>query len=431
MQFTAYPKYKASGVEWLGEVPEHWGVIRFGRIFEENKRKNTGLKENNVLSLSYGNIKEKNIDSNKGLLPESFETYQIIEPNDIIFRFTDLQNDKRSLRSAISKFHGIITSAYISVKTEQNADFYHYLFRAYDLKKVFYAMGDGMRQSLKIDELNRMSVILPDISEQTAITAFLDKETAKIDRLIAKQSELITLLEEQKKAVISHAVTKGLNQNAPMKDSGVEWLGEVPAGWKLRTIKHFSEINQNVLSENTNKYLLIDYVDISSISSEKGIEKTESFMFKDAPSRARRIVKNGDIIVSTVRTYLRAIAYIENPAKNLIVSTGFAVLSPIKKQIEPKFAKYSFLSESFIAEVISKSKGVSYPAITATELGNIKLPLPSLTEQKEIVAYIDQETTKIDNLIQKQQTLIEKLKEYRTSVIAYAVTGKIDVRNLA
>jgi type I restriction enzyme S subunit len=128
---------KDSGVEWLGDVPEHWNLKRFGYLFDENKRKNIGLKETNVLSLSYGNIKEKNIDDNKGLLPESFETYQIIEPNNIVFRFTDLQNDKRSLRSAISKYHGIITSAYIAVKTKQNADFYNYLFRAYDLQKYF------------------------------------------------------------------------------------------------------------------------------------------------------------------------------------------------------------------------------------------------------------------------------------------------------
>lgn len=198
---------KDSGVEWLGEVPEHWDVVRFGKIFDENKRKNLGMKETNVLSLSYGNIKEKNIDDNKGLLPESFETYQIIEPNDIIFRFTDLQNDKRSLRNAISKFHGIITSAYISVKTQQNSDFYNYLFRAYDLKKVFYSMGDGMRQSLKMDELNKMPVILPKIEEQNQIANFIQKENSKIDNLIQKQQELITQLKEYRTSVISYAVT--------------------------------------------------------------------------------------------------------------------------------------------------------------------------------------------------------------------------------
>ncbi|TPU91394.1 restriction endonuclease subunit S, partial [Acinetobacter baumannii] len=207
--------------------PEHWSVKKFGYIFRENKIKNSGLIETNVLSLSYGRIKEKNIEDNKGLLPESFETYQIIQPNDIIFRFTDLQNDKRSLRSAISKFHGIITSAYIGVRTTANAEFYNYLFRAYDQQKVFYSMGDGMRQSLKIDELNRMPIVFPSDVEQQQIVSFLDSETSRIDNLIAKQEKLIEKLEEHRKSIISHAVTKGLDPDVPMKDSGIEWLGEV------------------------------------------------------------------------------------------------------------------------------------------------------------------------------------------------------------
>ena len=198
---------KDSGVEWLGEVPEHWEVKRFGYIFTENKKKNIGLIETNVLSLSYGNIKEKNIDDNKGLLPESFETYQIIEPNDIVFRFTDLQNDKRSLRNAISKYHGIITSAYIGVKTKENADFYNYLFRAYDLQKVFYSMGDGMRQSLKMDELNKMPIVLPKIEAQERIVKFINEENQRINNLVVKQKNLIEKLKEYRSSIISHAVT--------------------------------------------------------------------------------------------------------------------------------------------------------------------------------------------------------------------------------
>lgn len=198
---------KESGVEWLGEVPEDWEVKRFGYIFTENKKKNIGLIETNVLSLSYGNIKEKNIDDNKGLLPESFETYQIIEPNDIVFRFTDLQNDKRSLRNAISKYHGIITSAYIGVKTKENADFYNYLFRAYDLQKVFYSMGDGMRQSLKMDELNKMPIVLPKIEAQERIVKFINEENQRINNLVVKQKNLIEKLKEYRSSIISHAVT--------------------------------------------------------------------------------------------------------------------------------------------------------------------------------------------------------------------------------
>lgn len=430
MDFKSYPNYKDSGVEWIGNIPSHWSVKRFGYIFRENKIKNSGLIETNVLSLSYGCIKEKNIEDNKGLLPESFETYQIIQPNDIIFRFTDLQNDKRSLRSAISKFHGIITSAYIGVRTTANAEFYNYLFRAYDQQKVFYSMGDGMRQSLKIDELNRMPIVFPSDVEQQQIVSFLDSETSRIDNLIAKQEKLIEKLEEHRKSVISHAVTKGLDPNVPMKDSGSEWLGEVPRHWILKPIKFLSKINQSTLAETTDENLDIQYVDIGSVSATYGIEKIEQYVFSQAPSRARRIVADKDIIVSTVRTYLKAITYIENPPKNLIVSTGFAVLTPIERVIKPQFAKYAFLAEQFIAEVISKSKGISYPAITASELAAIKIALPPLSEQVRIIENLDAKCQKINTLIVKQKNLIEKLKSYRTSIISHAVTGKIDVCDL-
>ena len=142
-------------------------------------------------------------------MPENFDTYQIIYPNDIIFRFTDLQNDKRSLRSAYSTFKGIITSAYISVSSQKeiNIEFYHYLFRTYDLMKVFYSMGDGMRQSLKIDELNKMLILIPSIEEQNKIVEFINNENTKINHLIQKQTTLIEKLKEYRASIISHAVT--------------------------------------------------------------------------------------------------------------------------------------------------------------------------------------------------------------------------------
>lgn len=207
---------KKSGVEWLGEVPSHWQAVKFGQIFTENKIKNKGMIENNLLSLSYGNIIQKNIENAKGLVPENFETYQIVNPDDIIFRFTDLQNDKKSLRSAISKYRGIITSAYISVKLKKdgNADFFNYLFRAYDLMKVFYSMGDGMRQSLKMDELNRLILFVPPLAEQNEIVAYIETQTAQIDALITEQKELIERLKEYRTALISAAVTGKIDVQA-------------------------------------------------------------------------------------------------------------------------------------------------------------------------------------------------------------------------
>ena len=414
MDFKQYPSYKDSGVEWLGEVPEHWNLKRFFYLFAENKKKNIGLKETNVLSLSYGNIKEKKIDDNKGLLPESFETYQIIEPNDIVFRFTDLQNDKRSLRSAISKYHGIITSAYIAVKTKQNADFYNYLFRAYDLQKVFYSMGEGMRQSLKMDELNKMPVVLPSEDEQKRIVAFLNTETTRIDNLITKQEKLIELLEEQRKSIISHAVTKGLNPNAPMKDSGVEWLGEVPESWVEQKIKFISKLINEKTSEKSN------VIALENIESWTGkYIETESSFESDAVK-----FKKNDVLFGKLRPYLAKVYLVENQGEAV---GDIYVLRP-NKLIHPQFLKFFMLSEKFIDYVNSSTNGTKMPRANWDFIGCISIFLPHIKVQHEIVEYLESAVLKIELIINKQISLIEKLKEYRSSIISHAVTGKIDVR---
>ena len=423
MQFKQYPSYKPSGVEWLGDVPEHWNLKRFCYLFAENKKKNIGLKETNVLSLSYGNIKEKKIDDNKGLLPESFETYQIIEPNDIVFRFTDLQNDKRSLRSAISKYHGIITSAYIAVKTKQNADFYNYLFRAYDLQKVFYSMGEGMRQSLKMDELNKMPVVLPSEDEQKRIVAFLNTETTRIDNLITKQEKLIELLEEQRKSIISHAVTKGLNPNAPMKDSGVEWLGDVPESWEVIPSKfYFTERKEKAV--NGDKQL--------TASQKHGIIYQDEFIAENG--RVMVVMKNPEILkkvrpndfVISMRSFQGGL---ELSSLEGSISSAYVMLKPDLSLINTEYFKYLFKTPRYIQSLQSTSNLIrDGQALRFNNFSQVKLVLPPKSEQQEIVEYLDKEKNKIDNLIYKQKTLIEKLKEYRASIISHAVTGKIDVR---
>lgn len=201
-------KMKDSGVEWIGQVPEHWEVKPFFALVTELNRKNVGLVETNILSLSYGNIIQKPETRNMGLTPESYETYQIVESGEIVFRFTDLQNDKRSLRSAQVTQRGIITSAYMAVKP-QNIDstYFAWLMRSYDLCKVFYAMGGGLRQSLKFEDVRRLPVALPPPEEQATIAATLDRETARIDALMDKAKQSITLLKERRAAFITAAVT--------------------------------------------------------------------------------------------------------------------------------------------------------------------------------------------------------------------------------
>ena len=198
-----------SGIEWLGEIPEHWDVKPLFTVAHEQKTKNKSGLEKNVLSLSYGNIIRRNVESNFGLLPESFNTYQIINSGNIILRLTDLQNDKRSLRVGLVKETGIITSAYVCLKGNDDFDpkYVYDLLHSYDLIKVFYTMGGGLRQTLRFEELKRLPMLCPPLQEQNEITIFLTHHANKIDTVIENNKNQITLLQEYRTALISEAVT--------------------------------------------------------------------------------------------------------------------------------------------------------------------------------------------------------------------------------
>lgn len=205
------------------------------------------------------------------------------------------------------------------------------------------------------------------------------------------------------------------------KDSCVEWLGNTPNHWGAKALKFLCTYNDEVLADSISNNHEIEYVDIGSVSATEGITKTEKMMFGKAPSRARRIVRDGDVIISTVRTYLEAIAPINNPLENLVVSTGFAVIRP-NSFLHKRYAAYCLRAQGFINEVVAESVGISYPAINASDLVNIKVPEPTLGEQEKIANFLDHETAKIDTLIEKQQQLIILLKEKCQAVISHAVT---------
>jgi type I restriction enzyme, S subunit len=209
------------------------------------------------------------------------------------------------------------------------------------------------------------------------------------------------------------------------RDSGAQWLGEIPVHWKRRRLKYLSSINNETLGEDTDPNLEISYVDIGSVDEIGGIVKIEPFAFEKAPSRARRIVRDGDVIISTVRTYLRAIASITVPEPWLIVSTGFAVIRP-KPELDSSFASYVLRAPYFVDRVVANSVGVSYPAITAGEIACFSIAAPDVREQRAIAQFLDRETGKIDRLVVKKERLIELLQEKRTALITHAVTKGLD-----
>jgi len=200
---------KPSNIEWVGDIPVHWTISRFAYFFAEHNISNKGVNHQNLLSLSFGKIIRKNIDSCDGLLPASFETYQIVEPGNIIFRFTDLQNDHKSLRVGLVNEKGIITSAYTCVQGNKETlpKFAFYMLHSYDIKKVFYKLGGGMRQSLNYRTIKDMKVVFPPIDEQKEIAAYLDEKCAKIDAILEKINTEVERLKELKRSLINEVVT--------------------------------------------------------------------------------------------------------------------------------------------------------------------------------------------------------------------------------
>ena len=235
---------KDSRVEWIGEIPEGWGTNTAFQLFTQVKNKNEGLKEQNLLSLSYGKIKRKSIETVSGLLPESFDGYNIIEPDDIVLRLTDLQNDQKSLRVGLSPERGIVTSAYLTLRNRSTSlpKYLYYYLHAFDISKGFYGMGAGVRQGLNWDGLKWLKILTPPVSEQKKIVSLLDGECARIDAVIEQTRASIEEYKKLKQSVITQAVTKGIRPSRKMKDSGVEWIGEIPENWKHRKLKSFISI---------------------------------------------------------------------------------------------------------------------------------------------------------------------------------------------
>lgn len=427
--FQKYSAYKDSGVEWLGKIPEHWDLRRFKYLFKEiNERSTDGSGE--LLSVSqYTGVTKKSDNVEDGDLlttASTLEGYKKVYQNDLVSNIMLAWNGSLGF----SPFDGITSPAYSIYRLNKgNSErFFHYLVRSQIYKSEFKRNSSGVIESrlrLYTDDFYSIWSLLPPLPEQTAIAAFLDDKTAKIDRAIAQKEKMIALLKERKQIIIQNAVTKGLDPNAKMKDSGVEWIGEIPEHWEVKRLKFVSKININSLPENTPNTFSFNYVDIGSVSFENGIERTEYFEFKNAPSRARRIAKKGNTVISTVRTYLKAIDYISKDKAEFIYSTGFAVLEPIG--LVNEFLYHFVRSNAFTEQVTVDSKGMSYPAINSTDLSRLFLAIPPIQEQTAIVAHIETQSAKIDKAIKLQEQQIEKLKELKSTLIDSAVTGKIKV----
>ena len=403
MQFKQYPSYKNSGVEWLGGVPEHWGMNRLGVHFRNRKEK-VSDKDFKPLSVTKHGIVPQLEHAAKS---DNGDNRKLVRKGDYVI---NSRSDRKG-SSGLADLDGSVSLINIVLTPFKtiHPKFSHYLLRSYLFQEEFYKYGHGIVADLwttNYEDMRNIHLALPSVSEQTQIASFLDYETFRIDNLIAKQEKLIELLEEQRKSIISHAVTKGLNPNAPMKDSGVEWLGEVPEHWKIGRLKNLLSINNGS-----------DYKEFEVENSENSYPVYGSggvFTYS-----SKYIYDQESVLLGRKGTINKPL-YVTSPF--WAVDTMF--YSQVKQGVHGKYVYYQALGFPYDRY----SSNTALPSMTQTDLLNLSVAIPIISEQIEITQFLDNENTMFDNLISKQKTLIEKLKEYRASIISHAVTGKIDVR---
>ena len=365
----------------------------------------------------------------KSLQSESYAGGKLVAESDLV-----LNRLKAHLGVfARAKQTGVISPDYsvFRSKSDVSVPYCEQLFKTQFYVAEFRRRTKGIVEGfwrLYTDDFYDVSALIPPRTEQDQIVAYLRAQDVYFSRFIKAKRELIGLLTEQKLRIIDHAVTRGLDASVALKPSGIEWTGEVPVHWSIKPLKRWVLLNASALGEKTDPDFEFRYLDIGSVKTGRLAKELERLRFKNAPSRARRILRRGDTIISTVRTYLKAIWYVNEEADDLIASTGFAVLTP-GIDVEPEYLGYVIQSTAFVNRVAANSIGIAYPAIAETVLGRFPVVMPStVTEQQAIVANIKAESAPLDQAIEQALTEIKLIREYRDRQIADVVTGQLDVR---
>ena len=399
-EITTYEKTKDSGIEWIGSVPSRWRVHTLYQLV-------TQVKEKNLLSLSYGKIKRKDIDSPDGLLPASFDGYNIIEDGDIVLRLTDLQNDHASLRVGLATERGIITSAYTTLRPidTSNSKYLFYLLHAFDLKKGFYGMGSGVRQGLNYAEVKELRVVLPDQDEQDNIVRFLDDQCLQIDAMIAEAKISIDDYKMMRESVVFEAVTKGLSKKCKTKDSGVDIIGEIPQAWYLRRLRFLCDVStgnqdtQNAIEDGKYPFYVRSPI----------VERSNKYTFD-----CEGILMAGDG-AGAGRIFHHAFG------KYAVHQRVYCFRS--FHNILPRYFYY-YMSNRFSKEMDKGSAKSTVPSVRLPMLLNFKVTVPPEEEQVEICEYLGKQISLIDALILEKNELLQELESYKRSLIFETVTGK-------
>ena len=416
-----YESYKDSCVEWLGEIPSHWECLPIRSIFKFRNEKNDPIKTDNILSLSIANGVTEYSDENRGgnKRKDDLSSYKLAYPNDIVL------NSMNVIVGAVgvSKYFGAISPVYYALSLynqRANLSYYESIFKNENFQRGLLQFGKGIlikfgengkmntiRMKISQDDLKKLYFPIPPLSEQQKIAQFLDDKTAKIDQAVDLAEKQIALLKEHKQILIQNAVTRGLNPDVPLKDSGVEWIGQVPEHWEVKKLKYLSKIKSgdSIINSNLSEEYLYEVF---------GGNGFMGYFYKYN-------VSGENIIIGRVGALCGNIRYI-NEEKWITDNALILNLINLSKTL---YSYVSYVLECANLNALSVSN--AQPLITGTKVMNISIAIPPLSEQKQIIDYLDKQTAKIDQAIALKTDHIEKLKEYKSVLINDAVTGKVRV----
>lgn len=433
---TTYNTYKDSGIAWLGQIPSHWEVKRCRIVLAENTQANSYIETTKQLQFRYGEIVPKANQSVDYGVIETIRKYTVVNKGDIMINGLNLNYDFISQRVAQVIEKGCITSAYIALTPTQIADsrFYTYFLKAMDNIKMFHGMGSGVRLTLSYKELKNMYIPIPPLYEQQAMADYIDEATAKIDEAIAQQQKMIDLLKERKQIIINEAVTHGLDPNVPMKQTGIDWLPQIPAHWELKRLKFVSRNykagpfgSSLITSELNDSGDILVYTPEHIAQQSTDIENNLYLPERRRKEMSQFFVNTGDIIFPIVGSLGRAMLITQDMPSG-IINQRLAKFTIDNNILDNEFFMWLFAYSTVYNDyIVLTQRGSIIVNLTKGIVGNIPIPIPSLTEQKTIISFIKNETSPISKAIERCERMISLLTERKQIIINDVVTGKINV----
>lgn len=415
--------YKPTSVEWYPAIPQGWEWRYLFQIAHEQTIKKPVDEMYPVMTLSYGEIKRKK-NTEAGLVPSNYDSYQMLYKGNIVLRLIDLQNDHTSLRTGLVKETGIITSAYTCIMPTENPAYIQYLLHSYDTKKVFYGYGGGVRQSIGFKDIRHLRVPVPPREEQEQIVRYLDWQVSKINRLIAAKRKEIALLKEQHKRRISEAVLHGNDDGCCQKDSGVEWIGMIPEHWSVIRCKYvFTERDErSIAGEEEHLSMSQKYGLVPDSNLDERRMLSESYV-------GGKVCYKNDLVLNRLKAHLGVFAL--SPQKG-VISPDYTVLVPNAERILPTYGEAVLKNDLCRRELRIRVRGIieGFWRLYTDDFNTIVIPLPPLKEQAQIMKRLSALNNKFTALKQRLEQEINILHELRTRLISDVVTGQIDVRGI-